>query len=207
MPSDTGPEKSFLSKVYDLKGDGVRDYYDKWADTYEAEVAQNAYATPPRCAQALAATGVASDAPILDFACGTGLSGKALRDAGFTVIDGMDVSDGMLAKARAKGLYRTLTKVPADAPPPVQPGTYTIIMAIGAIGPGAAPAEVIAPLVKALPKGGYFVISLNDVALEHPEFPAALKAAGKSTTLISEARGPHLPGIDVQSTISVLRKT
>ncbi len=199
-------DKPFLSKVYDLKGDGVRDYYDKWADTYEAEVAKNAYATPARCAEALTATGIALDTPILDFACGTGLSGEALHAAGFRVIDGMDLSDGMLAKARAKGLYRTLTKVTGGAPPPVTNGDYAIITAIGAIGPGAAPASVIAPLISALPEGGYFVISLNDIALEHPEFPTAFKAQS-NTTLVSEARGPHLPGIDVQSTVYVYRKT
>lgn len=199
-------DKPFLARVYGLKGDGVRDYYDKWAETYEAEVAQNAYATPGRCASALVATGVALETPILDFACGTGLSGEALRDAGFIVIDGMDLSDGMLEKARAKGLYRTLMKVASDAPPPVALGDYAIITAIGAIGPGAAPAEVIAPLIDALTSGGYFVISLNDVALEHLEFPAALKAQ-THTTLVSKERGPHLPGIDVQSTVYVLRKT
>lgn len=198
-------EKSYLSKVYDLKGDGVRDYYDQWAETYEAEVAQNAYATPARCAAALAATGVPKTAPILDFACGTGLSGEALRDAGFSVIDGMDVSDGMLDKARAKGLYRDLIKVPSDAPPPVAKGAYPIITAIGAIGPGAAPATVIAPLIDALPPGGFFVISLNDVALDHPEFPEALDNA-RDVTLVSKSRGAHLPGIDVQSTVYVYAK-
>lgn len=199
-------DKQYLSKVYDLKGDGVRDYYDKWAETYEAEITQNAYATPARCAEALAATGVPKDIAILDFACGTGLSGEALRAAGFTVLDGMDISDGMLDKARAKGLYRTLTKIPSDAPPPLAHGSYAIITAIGAIGPGAAPADMIAPLIAALPQGGLFVVSLNDVALEQPEFAAALDTApGKR--LISKARGAHLPGIDVQSTVYVYAKT
>lgn len=198
-------KKPFLATVYDLKGDGVRDYYDKWAETYEAEVADNAYATPGRCAAALSATGVAKDTPILDFACGTGLSGEALRGAGFTVIDGMDISDGMLEKARAKGLYRRLTKVPVDAPPPIAQDAYQIITAIGAIGPGAAPAEVIAPLIAALPSGGVFVISLNDVALEHAEFAAALERP--DTTLMSKERGAHLPGIDVKSTVYVYAKT
>jgi predicted TPR repeat methyltransferase len=199
-------DKSYLAKVYDLKGDGVRDYYDAWADSYDAEVAQNAYATPGRCAAALAATGLAADAPILDFACGTGLSGVALSEAGFTVIDGIDISDGMLAKARDKGLYRSLTKVPSDAPPPVTQGAYHAITAIGAIGPGAAPASVIAPLVAALPSGGYFVISLNDMALQHPEFMATLDAETNTMAQVSKDRGPHLPGIDVMSTVLVYRR-
>lgn len=201
------PDKPFLSKVYDLKGDGVRDYYDHWAETYEAEITANAYATPARCAEALSATGLAKTAPILDFACGTGLSGEALQAEGFRVMDGVDLSDAMLTKARAKNIYRTLTKVQADAPPPVAPNTYQAITAIGAIGPGAAPAEAIAPLVAALPSGGYFVISLNDVALDTPKFPAALDAQAHLMALISEQRGAHLPGIDVMSTVYVFRRT
>lgn len=199
-------DKAFLSKVYDLKGDGVRDYYDQWADTYEAEVQANAYATPARCAAALAATGMARDAAILDFACGTGLSGAALAEAGFTTIDGMDISEGMLAKARARGLHRTLIHVPADAPPQVPHGAYAAIAAIGAIGPGAAPAFVIAPLIDALAPGGYFVISLNDVALSHPEFPAALEAEDHRLDSVFSERGPHLPGIDVMSTVYLFRR-
>ncbi len=203
--SGSNARHPFLSRVYDLKGDGMRDYYDQWADTYEAEVQANAYATPARCAAALAATGLAQDAAVLDFACGTGLSGAALAEAGFTVIDGMDISDGMLAKARARGLHRTLTLVPADAPPPVPHGAYAAIAAIGAIGPGAAPASVIAPLVDALAPGGYLVLSLNDVALADAAFPDALAAEALRTETVFCDRGPHLPGIDVQSTVYVLR--
>ncbi|QXT38508.1 class I SAM-dependent DNA methyltransferase [Gymnodinialimonas ceratoperidinii] len=200
-------DKPFLSKVYDLKGDGVRDYYDKWAETYEDELTENAYATPARCAAALAATDLPKDTPILDFACGTGLSGAALHAEGFTIIDGIDLSEAMLAKARAKKIYRNLTRASADAPPPVEPNAYRAITAIGAIGPGAAPAEVIAPLIQALPTGGYFVISLNDVALDTPAFPAALDAQADSIEKVSEERGPHLPGIDVMSTVYVFRRT
>lgn len=200
-------DKPFLSKVYDLKGDGVRDYYDKWAETYEDEVTENAYATPARCAAALAATDLPKDTPILDFACGTGLSGAALHAEGFTILDGVDLSEPMLAKARAKKIYRQLIKASADAPPPLEQDAYRAITAIGAIGPGAAPAEVIAPLVQALPKGGYFVISLNDVALDTPAFPAALEAQSDRVEKVFEQRGAHLPGMDIMSTVYVFRRT
>lgn len=199
-------EKTYLATVYDLKGDKVREHYDDWAKSYEAEVTQNAYATPDRCAAALAATGLPKDAPILDFACGTGLSGVALTKAGFTTFDGIDISQGMLDQAGAKGIYRTLTKVPGDAPPPVTPGAYQAITAMGAIGPGAAPASVIAPLAAALPKGGTFVFSLNDVAMEHPEFAAAIDAQEGILTLIAKDHGAHLPGIDVKATVFTYQK-
>ncbi|RVT85478.1 methyltransferase domain-containing protein [Rhodobacteraceae bacterium CCMM004] len=203
-------ERKFLRGVYDLHSGGeVRDYYQDWAEGYDAEVAAEGYATPGRCAAALAAHTDDPGAPILDFACGTGLSGVALRAAGFTVIDGIDISAAMLAKAADKGVYRTLTEVPADAPPPIPADRYAAIAAIGAIGPGAAPASVIAPLVAALPAGGRFVLSLNDHALERSDVPAALasEVAARRLSELSAERGDHLPGIDVQSTVYVYART
>ncbi len=57
-------------------------------------------------AAALAALVGDLDAPLLDLGCGTGLSGEAFMSAGFSVIDGTDFSETMIAVARNKpGLY------------------------------------------------------------------------------------------------------
>ena len=47
--------------------------------------------TPP-CAEALVRYCEGGQRPVLDFGCGTGLSGQALRAVGFEVIDGVDWS-------------------------------------------------------------------------------------------------------------------
>ena len=47
----------------------------------------------------------------MDFACGTGLVGEALSKIGITDIQGMDISDKMMEKAREKGVYSNLTKL------------------------------------------------------------------------------------------------
>lgn len=93
--------EKFLTKSYGKKSPGaLRAHYDAWADSYDAEIAENGYATPARCAAALAATGLGRSAAILDLGCGTGLSGVALAAEGFTVIDGTDLSPGMLKRPR-----------------------------------------------------------------------------------------------------------
>ena len=47
----------------------------------------------------------------LDCGCGTGLSGRALFDAeACSKLDGVDLSEAMCAKARATGLYDTVSK-------------------------------------------------------------------------------------------------
>ena len=70
----------------------MRALYDDWAAGYDADLEDSAYKTPGRVAEALSAALADKQAPVLDFACGTGLSGVALADAGFKVIDGADIS-------------------------------------------------------------------------------------------------------------------
>jgi predicted TPR repeat methyltransferase len=69
--------------------------------------------TPPhRIAAALKPYVQPSDR-ILDFGCGTGLSGLALQNAGFTNIDGLDISAPMLEKAKGAGsLWQPLARSP-----------------------------------------------------------------------------------------------
>ncbi|ABG32159.1 methyltransferase domain-containing protein [Roseobacter denitrificans] len=200
----------FLTKAYAARDAGdTRALYDDWSATYEAEVVQNGYATPGRCAEALAQFSSDMTAPILDFGCGTGLSGLALKLAGFRVIDGVDISSDMLEKAREKNLYRTLSVIEAGAALPRRPASYTAICAIGVIGAGAAPISVFHTLMMQLESGGLCVLSLNDHALSDPKNEAALSEwldCGAARLLFKE-HGPHLPGIDLKATVYVIEKT
>lgn len=198
---------NFLSRVYrEQTPEQVRSLYDDWAASYESEISENGYATPGRCAQALLEAGADTGAPVLDFGCGTGLSGLALKLAGFAVIDGLDLSEGMLAKARTKSVYRTLAAIGPEDP---IPAGYAAIAAVGVVSPGAAPLPVLDRLIAALDRGGRIVFSFNDHALEHEGFRTKvddLLAEGHVRELIRD-HGPHLPGIDLKSTVYVLEKT
>ena len=141
----------FLNKAYGPRdAEATRKLYDDWATSYEAEVRENGYATPGRCAAALALHLKDKKTPILDFGCGTGLSGLALKLAGFEIIDGVDLSADMLKVAESKQLYRTLTQIEADADVPGTPGDYAAIAAIGVIGVGAAPIALFDTLMNGL---------------------------------------------------------
>ena len=199
----------FLNKAYKARdAASTRTLYDDWSASYDAEVEKNGYATPGRCAAALAQFIPDQSAPILDFGCGTGLAGLALRLAGFEQIDGLDLSEEMLAQASEKGIYRNLAQIEAHAPMPHKPGDYTAIAAIGVIGAGAAPISVFHTLMNALAKGGKLVFSFNDHALEDPANEAAVTEwldCGAAHLLFKE-HGPHLPGIDLNSTVYVIEK-
>ena len=108
---------------------------------------------------------------MLDLGCGTGLSGVALKEAGFTTIDGTDFAADMMAKAAEKeGVYRTLIQGDLNRPLPAEPGQYTNMAAIGVFSPHHAPASMIETVVNILPVGGCFVFSLNDHGMKDPSY-------------------------------------
>ncbi|WP_390914553.1 methyltransferase domain-containing protein [Pseudosulfitobacter sp. SM2401] len=199
----------FLSKSYGKSTSAsVRAHYDAWATSYNDEITKNGYATPGRCASALAQFADDLAAPVLDFGCGTGLSGLALRLAGFDLIDGLDLSPDMLAQAETSGAYRTLDVIKAGANLPSPSGTYANMAAIGVIGAGAAPISVFHMLMKALPRSGKLVFSFNDHAIADASNEGAISEwtdCGAAQLLFKEY-GEHLPGINLKSNVYVIEK-
>lgn len=185
----------------------TRAIYADWADSYDVDVMGAGYATPTRLAQALR-DHIAADDRILDFGCGTGLSGKALTHAGFTDVHGTDISPEMLDHAQNAGVYAQLWQS--------EPGTidtrhgpYAAIVAAGVISLGAAPPETFETLIGALPAGGLLAFSFNDPTLTDGSYDAYLDgliAAGKLSVL-HRANGPHLPAKDMGSDIIIARVT
>lgn len=202
--------EKFLDRAYQARdAAATRTLYDDWSASYEAEVAEHGYATPGRCAEALKDFTADQTAPILDFGCGTGLSGLALKLAGFETIDGLDLSADMLEKAREKGVYRTLSQIDADTPLSHTPGDYAAIAAIGVIGAGAAPISVFHTLMNGLAPGNKLVFSFNDHALEDPANEAGMAEwldCGAARLLFKE-HGDHLPGIGLKSNVYVIERS
>lgn len=201
--------EKFLEKAYGARDpETTRKLYNDWAATYEAELGGNGYATPGRCAEALAKFSTDLSLPILDFGCGTGLSGLALKKAGFEVIDGVDLSAEMLREAGQKDVYRSTKQIEAGQPLDHDPGTYAAIAAIGVIGAGGAPIETFDILMHGLGKGGLLTLSLNDHSLEDPANEARLNEwldCGAARLLLREY-GDHIPGIDLKANVYVIEK-
>ncbi len=198
----------YLDKVYDAEGrEAIQNLYDKWSGSYDAELAENGYATPARIARALGGVVADKSTPILDYGCGTGMSGLALSGEGFRTIDGMDPSEGMLAQSRAKGLYRSLLLLDLDAPLPIRDGQYRVILAVGVISTGAGPASLMDTLIALVPRGGHFAFSLNHHALEDPDYVAGvtrLKEAGHRPVV--EEYGTHIEKIGAKSMVYIFER-
>ena len=203
-------ETGFLQNAYKVEDtEQTRDFYQDWAATYDREIAENGYATPRRCAEALAQFQDDKSARILDIGCGTGLSGVALAEAGFANVDGSDLSAKMLKAAKAReGLYQNLWEADLNDPFPFEPGTYQSMSAMGVLATSHAPAGTIDQILAALDVGGLFVFSLNDHTLLDPDYEARIFEnvdTGMARLLFREY-GDHLPGINMKSNVYVLEK-
>lgn len=86
--------------------------YDEWAQTYDSTVAVGLDRPLLARIESIDWKGVRCAA---DFAVGTGRTGEWLRDAGASVVDGLDLSPEMLERARAKNIYRRLSAGDAAA--------------------------------------------------------------------------------------------
>jgi predicted TPR repeat methyltransferase len=199
--------EDFLHKAYgDTSGD-TRDLYAQWSTSYDQEVAGNGYATPARTAKALAGHVKDLNIPVLDYGCGTGLSGIALRAVGFSSLHGIDVSYEMVAIAKKKDAYQTLEVFDPESGPPIKTGQFNVITAIGVIGVGAAPLPLFDTIISLLEPDGLFAFSFNDHALADPAFESKVSDyvdKGKAKLLLREY-GDHLPGVGLKSNVYILK--
>lgn len=188
--------------------DETMDVYKNWADSYDADVGEWGYATPMRVASALRRHIRDPETKILDFGCGTGLSGVALANEGFRNIDGTDVSSEMLAKAHERSVYHRLIpgKIGEIC---AKPGDYSAITAMGVISMGAAPPETLEMVLNALAPGGLLAFSYNDATLPNAAYMDALAAVQEngSALMIFDEYGDHLPGKGMKSRVYILEKT
>ena len=199
-----------FDKAYQLASmDDTQQLYADWSDTYDDHLAETGYATPKRCAEALARYSPDTSAPILDIGCGTGLSGAELHAAGFTTIDGTDPNEEMLALAGEKGLYRQLDLTDLSNQLDFPAGSYAAMTAVGVINIGHAPGSTIHLVIDKLAIGGLFAFSLNDHALGDAEISEALTAMRALPTISvrHEEYGEHLPGISLNATVFVIERT
>ncbi len=197
-----------LDRVYAASSDPTAqaELYDDWAASYDEDLEISGYATPKRVAEALAEHLTDRDTPILDFGCGTGMSGRALTDAGFTTIDGADLSAGMLEQAERSGAYRRLWQLTAGELD-VGPGSYRAVVACGVISVGAAPAGTLRLVASAVGRGDMLVFSFNDHTLDDDEYMATLQALlDADFEQVAAEHGIHIASRGMGSTVFVLRR-
>ena len=118
---------------------GAVELYDQWAPSYDETLAQWGYQVPARMADIMRehadALALSTGDAMLDAGCGTGLTGAALREAGFTTCTGIDISEDSLALVRAAkpGVYDSLLPCDLDAALPFEAHAFSFICCAGVL--------------------------------------------------------------------------
>jgi predicted TPR repeat methyltransferase len=171
--------------------------YDDWADTYDGTLADWDYRAPKQAANLLAARMPRTSA-ILDAGCGTGLTGAALRSAGFTgPIDGLDISAASLSQAEIRGVYRNLETANLQLLPlDISGGSYDALICIGVLTYVPNSKGVLRECARLVRSGGTVLVSQRDDLYRERNFGAEVRAladAGVFTDVAISEPQAYLP--------------
>lgn len=156
-----------LGAVYDAKKpEEVAALYDGWADTYDAEMAAAGYRHPTICLALMARHLPRGATPLLDAGAGTGLIGEWLGIMGYPHVEALDISEGMLARAGAKGVYKALHRLALGGPLPFETGQFAGIVSAGVFTSGHVGVEGLDELIRICRSGGVIVLTVKNTLWE-----------------------------------------
>ncbi len=141
----------------------VRKIYDDWAASYDETLESWNYRAPAQAAELLRAA-IPAGSGLLDAGCGTGLTGLALRAAGFVgPIDGVDLSPSSLREAEKHGVYRTLTAMDLQTLPlPIPDDAYAAVICVGVLTYIPDSEGVLREFARLVGSGGRILITQRD---------------------------------------------
>jgi len=135
--------------------------YDQWAQDYDADLDEEfGYVSPQRAVDVFRRY-VPKGARILDAGAGTGLVGELLLKQGYSNLVAMDMSVGMLEKARAKNAYREFHRMVMGETLGFSTDSFDAVISIGVLTVGHAPASSLDEMIRVTKPGGSIVYTLR----------------------------------------------
>jgi ubiquinone/menaquinone biosynthesis C-methylase UbiE len=141
--------------------DTLKSSYDQWAASYDADMLLTGYL------HYAVLTGLVSrhlprkDAAILDAGVGTGALGSLLNLLGYNNLSGVDMSEGMLAKAAARKCYSDLRQAVLGEKLDFVDKSFDAIISTGTFTEGHAPASAFDELVRVLEPNGVLIFTIS----------------------------------------------
>jgi predicted TPR repeat methyltransferase len=152
----------WLEKVYQAQDRAtLLAHYDQWAESYDADLQHVGYLHVPVMTGLVARHVPDRHAAILDAGVGTGGLGAVLGILGYDCMTGLDMSEGMLARARARGCYAHLTRGVLGETLPFTDRQFDAILSTGTFTQGHAPASAFDELVRVLKPGGVLMFTVG----------------------------------------------
>lgn len=177
-----------LGAVYDAKKpEEVAGHYDRWAETYDADMAVAGYRHPAICLALLSRHLPRGGEPLLDAGAGTGLVGEWLGIMGYPRVEALDISEGMLAVARKKGIYSAVHQLALGGPLPFADDAFAGVISAGVFTTGHVGAHGVDELIRICRPGGVIVLTVKETlwSAEFADHVSRLQA-GEKVTLIEQ---------------------
>ena len=153
------------SKAYNLSS--PRDnkaFYNDWASRYDTDfyddIDRENHGYPKKVADIYFRMAKNSNTPIADIGCGTGALGKHFMSTNF-IIDGFDISSGMLSEAKKKGYYRNLYECDLTKTEQLPKQKYRGLISCGAFTFGHLGPGHLLGIIQMLENGGLGVLGVN----------------------------------------------
>jgi predicted TPR repeat methyltransferase len=139
----------------------VRHLFDQFSADYDSRMRMQLNYQAPEILHQLAGFVMpgAADLTILDLGCGTGLAGEVFAGMA-AAIDGIDLSPAMIAKARARGVYRTLAVADIETALSGAPD-YDLVIAADTLVYLGDLAATFAGAAQRLKAGGFFLFTVE----------------------------------------------
>lgn len=162
-----------LDRAYEIDGpDEARRHYGGWAETYDAHFGNGwGYVAPREIARLFRAEMGPEDQPVLDAGGGTGLLAEHLRDL---VVDTIDITPEMLAKAEAKGIYRNRILGDLTKPLAIDDASYGGVISCGTFTHGHVGPECLPELLRVTRPGALFCCGTIPAVLDGVGFGSSL---------------------------------
>ena len=149
----------------------VTTLFDNFASSFDVALENIGYAAPRLLADAISHRVTFGQGlyEVLDAGCGTGLCGVLLRTSAKTLV-GVDLSAGMLAKARERAIYDELVESELCAFMRTRPGAFDLVNCADTLVYFGALEEAAAAAFACLRPGGMFAFTLEaePADSEHP---------------------------------------
>lgn len=171
---DDTPE--IWGKDYSTDSTTVQQDYDTFAETgsYDQTFEEWGY-IGPETAAAILKNYVPAGSRILDAACGSGLTGTALKNLGFEHIEGIDISAALLELAARTGAYERLEQVDMQSfPLPFEDDEFEAVNFIGALTYFETD-EILRELCRIVRSGGHVVFSQRDDIMRDQDYGEKLR--------------------------------
>lgn len=201
----------WLDRVYHAESEAELTVgYDGWAAAYDDDLVSWGYRLPTAVAGLFGRhVDVGGDA-LLDAGCGTGIIGETLHLLGYRGLIGIDLSEGMLAVARAKGVYQDLHCMRLGDVLDFPDDRFAATVAVGVLTVGHAQPDAFDELIRVTRSGAPMIFSIRVDGGVGDEFLArqdALEREGRWRRVEATPVFLSLPGSghDVEHQVFVYR--